>query len=150
MDLRHQRKDPTRKQNSRNIDSLDNSVEVVSFIFLLLDLYVSNILLYCSSLAMETRNAIFRDAMMSLEAMYPDVEKSELASSILKNLPSHFDAFGAKKTYQLENPAMVVNVTNRDLEKACHGFPLHLPGHVVPCRDDSDIQCNDMDQTIRR
>ena len=59
---------------------------------------------------METRNAIFRDAMMSLEAMYPDVEKSELASSILKNLPSHFDAFGAKKTNQLENPAMVVNV----------------------------------------
>ena len=99
---------------------------------------------------METRNAIFRDAIISLEAMYLDVEKSELASSILKNLPSHFDAFGAKKTNQLENPAMVVNVTNRDLEKACHGFPLHLPGHVVPCRDDSDIKCNDMDKTIRR
>ena len=113
-------------------------------------MHVSNILLYYSSLAMETRNAIFRDAMMSLEAMYPDVEKSELASRILEKLPSHFDAFGAKKTTQLENPAIVVNITNRDLDKACHGFPLHLPGHVVPCRDDSNIQCNDMDQTIRR
>ena len=99
---------------------------------------------------METRNAIFRDAMMSIEEMYPGVDKSELASSILQKLPSHFDAFGAKKGNQLENPAIVVNVTNRDLETACHGFPLHLPGHVVPCRDDSDIQCNDMDQTIRR
>ena len=118
--------------------------------FLLLDLQVSNILFYCSSLAMETRNAIFRDAMISLEAIYPGVEISELASSILEKLPSHFDAFGAKKANQLDNPAIVVNITNRDLEKACHGFPLHLPGHVVPCRDDSDIQCNDMDQTIRR
>ena len=118
--------------------------------FLLLDLHVSNISLYYSSLAMETRNAIFRDAMMSLEAFYPGVEKSELASSILKNLPSHFDAFGAKKGNQLENPVIIVNITNRDLKKACHGFPLHLPGHVIPCRDDSDIQCNDMDQTIRR
>ena len=99
---------------------------------------------------METRNAIFRDAMMSLEAMYPGVEKSELASSILEKLPSHFDAFGAKKANKLESPAIVVNITNRDLDKACHGFPLHLPGHVVPCRDDSDIQCNDMDTKIRR
>ena len=118
--------------------------------FLLLDLHFSNISLYYSSLAMETRNAIFRNAMISLEATYPDVEKSELASSILEKLPSHFDAFSAKKTHQLDNPAIVVNITNRDLEKACHGFPLHLPGHVVPCRDDSDIKCNDMDKTIRR
>ena len=100
---------------------------------------------------METRNTIFRDAILLLETMHPNVEKSDLASSILEKLPSHFDAFGAMKiNNRLDARTILSNVTNRDLENACHGFPLHLPGHVVPCREDSDIQCNDMDQRIRR
>ena len=76
---------------------------------------------------METRNTIFKDAVLSLQSTYPHVEESKLAKDVLKSLPSHFDAFGAKASAS----DLSVNMRERALEKACHGFPLHLPGPLL-------------------
>ena len=100
---------------------------------------------------METRNAIFKDALIFLQERYPNTEESKLANDILENLPVHFDAFGAKPmNSDLNEPTMNAHGTKRALDKACHGFPLHLPGHIQPCREDDKIECNDLDQKIRR
>ena len=100
---------------------------------------------------METRNAVFKDALMSLQDRYPDAEESKLADDILENLPIHFDAFGAKPIHSVLNEqTMNAHGAKRALEKACHGFPLHLPGHIQPCREDDKIECNEMDEKIRR
>ena len=100
---------------------------------------------------METRNAIFKDALMSLQERYPDAEESKLANDILENLPVHFDAFGAKPIHlDLNEPTINAHGAKRALEKACHGFPLHLPGHIQPCREDDKIECNELDRKIRR
>ena len=100
---------------------------------------------------METRNTIFRDALTSVQNMYPDIHEAKLATQIMEKMPSHFDAFGARRANDnLDEFRTILNVTDRALDKACHGFPLHLPGHVQPCRDDTKIQCNRLDQQIRR
>ena len=95
---------------------------------------------------METRNTIFKDAVLSLQSTFPHLEESKLAKDVLENLPSHFDAFGAK----VSNSDSKSNIGERALDKACHGFPLHLPGHVQPCREEDKIECNARDQKIRR
>ena len=100
---------------------------------------------------METRNAIFKDALMFLQDRYPDAEESKLANEILEKLPIHFDAFGAKPIHSdLNEPIKDNHGAKRALQKACHGFPLHLPGHIQPCREDDKIECNELDQKIRR
>ena len=95
---------------------------------------------------MEARNAIFRNALMVLHQSFPDIQEETLSTAVARKMPSHFDAAGAKR---------YVNSTaeppfKRELAEACHGFPLHLPGHVQPCRDNVNIQCNAKDNRIRR
>ena len=100
---------------------------------------------------METRNTIFRDSLMSLQNKYPHIEESYLVKAITENMPSHFDAFGARRHQgELDKFTLVLNMTDRALDKACHGFPLHVPGHVEPCRDDKKVKCNERDNRIRR
>ena len=112
---------------------------------------INTVVTVFSSLAMETRNTIFRDSLLYLQKMYPHIEESYLVKAINEKIPSHFDAFGAKKSEShLEKYRMAVDMNDRALDKACHGFPLHLPGHVEPCRDEEKVKCNESDQKIRR
>ncbi len=100
---------------------------------------------------MEARNEIFKNALTSLQNLFPDTNENELAKDVLQKMPSHFDAFGAKRSViSTEGPPYKTKLRERDLQNACHGFPLHLPGHVEPCRDNVNIQCNSNDQRIRR
>ena len=100
---------------------------------------------------MEARNAIFKNTLTSLQNIFPGTNENELAKHVLQKMPSHFDAFGAKpSTISTEGPPYKTKLRDRDLQNACHGFPLHLPGHVEPCRDNVNIQCNAKDQRIRR
>ena len=95
---------------------------------------------------MEARNAIFRNALISLHKQFPEIEEERLSKAVAEKIPSHFDASGAKRsTDTTDEPPF-----RRELEEACHGFPLHLPGHVEPCRDNVNIQCNEKDNRIRR
>ena len=95
---------------------------------------------------MEARNAIFRNALVSLHKLFPDIQEEKLSKAVARKMPSHFDASGAKRSVDstAEPPF------KRELANACHGFPLHLPGHVEPCRDNVNIQCNAKDSRIRR
>ena len=112
---------------------------------------------------MEARNAIFRNALVSLHKLFPNVEEEMLSKAVSEKMPSHFDASGAKRsTDSTIEPPFKRNdredtfdgtdepPSKRELEVACHGFPLHLPGHVEPCRDNVNIQCNEKDNRIRR
>ena len=111
---------------------------------------------------MEARNAIFRNALISLHRLFPDVEEEKLSKAVAKKIPSHFDASGPerstdstidppfKRENTKESDQTIEPPFRRELEIACHGFPLHLPGHVEPCRDNVNIQCNDRDNRIRR
>ena len=104
-----------------------------------------------SSLAMETRNSIFRNALTSAQKAFPHIDEETLATAIISKIPSHFDAFGARRSdASKEEPLENNNLRDRDLENACHGFPLHLPGHVEPRRDDVKIECNEKDLRLRR
>ena len=104
-----------------------------------------------SSLAMETRNSIFKTALTSAQKAFPHMDEEKLAKDINSKIPSHFDAFGAKRSDVLKDgPPEKDNLIDRDLDNACHGFPLHLPGHVEPCRDDVKIECNEKDLRLRR
>ena len=95
---------------------------------------------------MEARNAIFRNALISLHKQFPEIEEERLSKAVAEKIPSHFDASGAKRsTDPTDEPPF-----KRELDEACHGFPLHLPGHVEPCRDNVNIQCNEKDNRIRR
>merc|ERR1712180_586891 len=98
------------------------------------------------SLAMEARNSIFRTALVSLHKLFPNVDEDMLSKAVSEKMPSHFDASGAKRS----TDSTVEPPFKRELEAACHGFPLHLPGHVEPCRDNVNIQCNEKDNRIRR
>ena len=141
-------KDPTRKQSSKNLRNQIKFCLYFAFKSITIHLKLTQSFQFMiSSLAMETRNAIFKDAVLSLQIAFPDVKESNLTNDVLKNLPSHFDAFGAK-TFKERTTNM--NVQKRDLDTACHGFPLHLPGHVQPCRDEEKIECNEKDEKIRR
>ena len=104
-----------------------------------------------SSLAMETRNSIFKNALAFAQKDFPHIDEEKLAKDIIGEIPSHFDAFGARRSdASKEDPLENNNLRDRDLENACHGFPLHLPGHVEPCRDDVKIECNEKDLRLRR
>ena len=104
-----------------------------------------------SSLAMETRNSIFKNALTSAHQAFPHIDEEKLAKDISSKIPSHFDAFGAKRSDVLKaGPPEKDNLRDRDLDNACHGFPLHLPGHVEPCRDDVKIECTEKDLRLRR
>ena len=112
---------------------------------------------------MEARNAIFRNALVSLHKLFPETDEEKLSKSVAEKMPSHFNANGAKRSIDstAEPPfrRKVQNLTDltaeppfkrEERQQACHGFPLHLPGHVEPCRDNVNIQCNEMDNKIRR
>ena len=100
---------------------------------------------------METRNSIFRNALASSQQAFPHIDEETLATAIISKIPSHFDAFGARRfDASKEGPPEKDNLRDRDLDNACHGFPLHLPGHVEPCRDDVKIECNEKDLRLRR
>ena len=112
---------------------------------------------------MEARNSIFRNALVSLHKLFPNVKEEMLSKAVSEKMPSHFDASGAKRsTDSTVEPPFKRNERDdtsdgtaeppfkRELEAACHGFPLHLPGHVEPCRDNVNIQCNEKDNRIRR
>ena len=106
---------------------------------------------FCSSLAMEARNDVFKNTILSLQEAYPNHDETKLAQDVINRMPSHFDAFGAKRsTNSTEDPPSRIMLSERDLDKACQGFPLHLPGHVEPCRDNAKIRCNWKDRRIRR
>ena len=112
---------------------------------------------------MEARNAIFRTALVSLHKLFPNVEEEILSKAVSEKMPSHFDASGAKRSsdstieppFKRDEREDTSDETaeppfKRELDVACHGFPLHLPGHVEPCRDNVNIQCNEKDNRIRR
>ena len=82
-----------------------------------------------SSLAMETRNSIFQNALKFAQKDFPHIDEEKLANDIIGEIPSHFDAFGARRfDSSKEGPPEKDNLRDRDLDNACHGFPLHLPG----------------------
>ena len=99
---------------------------------------------------MEKRNAIFKEAISILkknENIHNDEE--DIAKEVLKRLPSKFSAYNMKPITG-RNSSVELSKRGNDLPEACHGFPLHLPAHVEPCRDGVTITCTSSDKIFRR
>ena len=107
---------------------------------------------HVSSTAMEKRNAIFREAVKLLMQQFPNEGEDAIDSIVLKRLPSAYLTYNTLAQSSKEDGKQAITTRANDLEKACHGFPLHLPDHVVPCRDGVTVTCNatGIDNQFRR
>ena len=107
-------------------------------------------LLISSSTAMEKRNAIFKEAVSILKRRYGEEQEEVIDKVVLKRLPISYSTYNSKGGNAKEDEHHGRSKRSDDLPAPCHGFPLQLPAHVMPCKDGVSVTCGLLDNFVRR